>query len=266
MALVAYMLGARVIEKHFTLEPRGEGHRPRVLARCRRGCGSSSATSTACRPRSATASSGRSRARSAPLAKMGKKLVAARRPRRPGTSRRGDLAIKSPADGGLPPYELDDSSAGGSRARSRGRDRHVRRLEPSRACGSRRDVGVTRPALRPRRPGRRRHRRAGPARRGVRGGARRARHARRDLRPRDDAGRTPGVADRSSRDDPRVRRATSPTARRSRRRTSSSRPTGASRTCSSTTPAIDAPPDAPADGGRPVRGRTRSSRSSGSWT
>ena len=31
MAPVAYMLGARVIEKHFTVEPHGEGHRPRVL-------------------------------------------------------------------------------------------------------------------------------------------------------------------------------------------------------------------------------------------
>src|SRR5262249_56198249 len=42
-----------------------------------------------------------------PLEKMGKKLVAARELELGHVLTAGDLAIKSPADGGLPPYELD---------------------------------------------------------------------------------------------------------------------------------------------------------------
>ena len=59
-------------------QSRREGHRPRLLARCRRECGSSSATCSAFRARSATASSVRSPIEEAPIRKMGKKLVAAR--------------------------------------------------------------------------------------------------------------------------------------------------------------------------------------------
>jgi N-acetylneuraminate synthase/sialic acid synthase len=42
-----------------------------------------------------------------PLEKMGKKLVAARDLELGHVLAAEDLAIKSPADGGLPPYELD---------------------------------------------------------------------------------------------------------------------------------------------------------------
>jgi N-acetylneuraminate synthase/sialic acid synthase len=42
-----------------------------------------------------------------PLEKMGKKLVAARELELGHVLAREDIAIKSPADGGLPPYELD---------------------------------------------------------------------------------------------------------------------------------------------------------------
>jgi N-acetylneuraminate synthase/sialic acid synthase len=42
-----------------------------------------------------------------PLEKMGKKLVAARELEQGHVLGADDLAIKSPADGGLPPYELD---------------------------------------------------------------------------------------------------------------------------------------------------------------
>jgi sialic acid synthase len=42
-----------------------------------------------------------------PLEKMGKKLVAARELDAGHVLRAEDIAIKSPADGGLPPYELD---------------------------------------------------------------------------------------------------------------------------------------------------------------
>jgi len=42
-----------------------------------------------------------------PITKMGKKVVAARTLPAGHTLADGDLALKSPADGGLPPYELD---------------------------------------------------------------------------------------------------------------------------------------------------------------
>jgi sialic acid synthase len=42
-----------------------------------------------------------------PLEKMGKKLVAARELEQGHVLAAEDIAIKSPADGGLPPYELD---------------------------------------------------------------------------------------------------------------------------------------------------------------
>jgi sialic acid synthase len=43
-----------------------------------------------------------------PLEKMGKKLVAARELPAGHVLAPGDLVAKSPADGGLPPYELDN--------------------------------------------------------------------------------------------------------------------------------------------------------------
>jgi sialic acid synthase len=105
MALVAYTLGARVIEKHFTLnrawkgtdhafslEPVGMRKLVRDLRRTGAALGDGVKQSYACE--------------SKPLVKMAKKLVAARP--LPAGSRitREDVAFKSPNDG-LPPYELD---------------------------------------------------------------------------------------------------------------------------------------------------------------
>jgi sialic acid synthase len=106
MALVAYMLGARVIEKHFTLNhswkgtdhafslmPEGLRKLVRDLERVPVALGD-----------------GEKRAldvESRPLEKMGKKLVAARDLEQGHVLSAGDIAIKSPADGGLPPYEFD---------------------------------------------------------------------------------------------------------------------------------------------------------------
>jgi sialic acid synthase len=106
MAIVAYMLGARVIEKHFTLDhalkgrdhafslmPEGMRRLVRDLHRIpvARGDGVK-------RPLPVEAD---------PLEKMGKKLVAARELDQGHVLTVEDIAIKSPADGGLPPYELD---------------------------------------------------------------------------------------------------------------------------------------------------------------
>ena len=106
MAVVAYMLGARVIEKHFTLDhalkgrdhafslmPDGMRRLVRDLRRIpvARGDGVK-------RPLPVEADA---------LAKMGKKLVAARPLETGHVLAPDDVAIKSPADGGLPPYELD---------------------------------------------------------------------------------------------------------------------------------------------------------------
>jgi N-acetylneuraminate synthase/sialic acid synthase len=106
MAVVAYMLGARVVEKHFTLNhaakgtdhafslmPEGMRKLVRDLQRVPGALGD-----------------GVKRAlpiEEAPIRKMGKKLVAARELEQGHVLTAGDLAIKSPADGGLPPYELD---------------------------------------------------------------------------------------------------------------------------------------------------------------
>jgi N-acetylneuraminate synthase/sialic acid synthase len=105
MALVAYTLGARVIEKHFTLnrawkgtdhafslEPVGMRKLVRDLRRTGAALGDGVKRSYACE--------------SKPLVKMAKKLVAARP--LPAGSRitREDIAFKSPNDG-LPPYEID---------------------------------------------------------------------------------------------------------------------------------------------------------------
>jgi N-acetylneuraminate synthase/sialic acid synthase len=106
MAIVAYMLGARVIEKHFTLDhalkgrdhafslmPEGMRRLVRDLHRVPAALGDA-----AKRPLPVEAD---------PLEKMGKKLVAARELELGHVLTADDLAIKSPADGGLPPYELD---------------------------------------------------------------------------------------------------------------------------------------------------------------
>ncbi len=106
MALVAYMLGARVIEKHFTLDhalkgrdhafslmPEGMRRLVRDLHRVPAALGDPEK-----RPLPIEAD---------PLEKMGKKLVAARELELGHVLAVDDLAIKSPADGGLPPYERD---------------------------------------------------------------------------------------------------------------------------------------------------------------
>jgi sialic acid synthase len=106
MAIVAYMLGARVIEKHFTLDhalkgrdhafslmPEGMRRLVRDLHRVPTALGDGTK-----RPLPVEAD---------PLEKMGKKLVAARELGLGHVLTAEDLAIKSPADGGLPPYELD---------------------------------------------------------------------------------------------------------------------------------------------------------------
>jgi sialic acid synthase len=106
MALVAYMLGARVIEKHFTLNhawkgtdhafslmPEGLRKLVRDLRRVPIALGDGVK-----RPLPVEAK---------PLEKMGKKLVASRDLELGHVLSEQDIAIKSPADGGLPPYELE---------------------------------------------------------------------------------------------------------------------------------------------------------------
>lgn len=106
LSLVAYMLGARVVEKHFTLnhtskgtdhafslEPTGLNKMVRDLQRARVSLGDGSK-----RPLPAEASA---------LVKMGKKLVAARSVPSGHVLTRDDIAIKSPGDG-LPAYEFEN--------------------------------------------------------------------------------------------------------------------------------------------------------------
>ena len=106
MALVGYMLGARVIEKHFTLNhawkgtdhafslmPEGLRKLVRDLRRVPVALGDGVK-----RPVPVEAK---------PLEKMGKKLVASRDLELGHVLSEQDIAIKSPADGGLPPYELE---------------------------------------------------------------------------------------------------------------------------------------------------------------
>jgi N-acetylneuraminate synthase/sialic acid synthase len=105
MAVAAYMLGARVVEKHFTLnhtwkgtdhafslEPIGFRKMVRDLERVKVAIGDGVKQ---------TYDSEKD-----PIIKMGKKLVAARDLPAGYTIRREDIALKSPGDG-LPPYELD---------------------------------------------------------------------------------------------------------------------------------------------------------------
>jgi sialic acid synthase len=107
MALVAYMLGARVIEKHFTLShtakgtdhafslmPEGMRKLVRDMRRIPAAIGDGVKKPLPSEEK--------------PLQKMGKKLVAAQAMPAGHVLHAGDLVAKSPADGGLPPYALDD--------------------------------------------------------------------------------------------------------------------------------------------------------------
>jgi sialic acid synthase len=107
MSTVAYMLGARVIEKHFTLShaakgtdhafslmPEGMRKLVRDLVRIPVAIGDGVK-----RPLESERQ---------PLQKMSKKLVAARALPAGHVLAEGDLVSKSPADEGLPPYALDD--------------------------------------------------------------------------------------------------------------------------------------------------------------
>ena len=105
MAIAAYMLGARVVEKHFTLnhtwkgtdhafslEPIGFRKLVRDLERTKVAIGDGVKQTY--------------ESEKAPIIKMGKKLVAARDLPAGYAIRREDIALKSPGDG-LPPYEMD---------------------------------------------------------------------------------------------------------------------------------------------------------------
>ena len=107
MSVVGYMLGARVIEKHFTLNhawkgsdhafslmPEGMRRLVRDLHRVPDALGDGVKRPLGSEER--------------PLERMGKKLVAARDLSAGHVLDRGDLVAKSPADGGLRPYELDE--------------------------------------------------------------------------------------------------------------------------------------------------------------
>jgi sialic acid synthase len=107
MSLVAYMLGARVMEKHFTLShtlkgtdhafslmPEGMRKLVRDLRRVPAALGDGVK-----RPHESE---------EAALRKMGKVLVAARALEPGHVLADGDLVARSPADGGLAPYELDE--------------------------------------------------------------------------------------------------------------------------------------------------------------
>src|SRR5439155_26872774 len=106
MALVAYMLGARVFEKHFTLNhawkgsdhayslmPDGMRRLVRDLQRVPVALGDGVKRRLPSEER--------------PLTKMGKKPVASRDLQAGHVLTPGDLEANSPADGGLPPYQLD---------------------------------------------------------------------------------------------------------------------------------------------------------------
>ena len=105
MALAGYMLGARVVEKHFTLNHtwKGTDHafslEPIGLQKMVRDL----------RRASVAMGDGVKRVYDSevtPMVKMGKQLVAARNLPVGHAIRREDIAIKSPG-GGLQPYEID---------------------------------------------------------------------------------------------------------------------------------------------------------------
>jgi len=106
MPVAAYVLGARIVEKHFTLnramkgtdhvfslEPTGLRKLVRDLQRARSALGDGTKT-----PHAREAD---------PIAKMSKKIVVATTLPAGHVLRREDLALKSPGDG-LPPYELEN--------------------------------------------------------------------------------------------------------------------------------------------------------------
>jgi sialic acid synthase len=106
MSLVGYMLGARVVEKHFTLNhawkgtdhafslmPEGMRRLVRDLHRVPVALGDPVKRPLPCEESA--------------LRKMGKQLVAARELDAGHVLVPGDIEAKSPADGGLPPYELE---------------------------------------------------------------------------------------------------------------------------------------------------------------
>jgi sialic acid synthase len=105
MAVASYVLGGRIVEKHFTLnralkgtdhrfslEPQGLRKMVRDLRRTRVALGDGTKTMYA--------------SETEPIIKMAKKLVAARNLPAGHTLTEDDVAMKSPGDG-LPPYELD---------------------------------------------------------------------------------------------------------------------------------------------------------------
>jgi sialic acid synthase len=105
MAVAAYVLGARIVEKHFTLnramkgtdhrfslEPQGLRKLVRDLRRTRIALGDGTKTMYP--------------SETEPIIKMAKKLVAARDLPAGHTLTEDDVALKSPGDG-LPPYELE---------------------------------------------------------------------------------------------------------------------------------------------------------------
>jgi N-acetylneuraminate synthase/sialic acid synthase len=105
MSVAAYMLGARVVEKHFTLnhtwkgtdhafslEPTGFRKLVRDLRRTRVAMGDGIKRTYESEVK--------------PITNMGKKLVAGRDLPAGHMIQREDIAIKSPGDG-LPPYEMD---------------------------------------------------------------------------------------------------------------------------------------------------------------
>ena len=106
MAVVGYVLGARVVEKHFTLnrawrgtdnafslEPGGLRRLVRDLRRCRLALGDGNKV--------------KYESEMKPLLKMSKKLVASRDLPEGHVLEEGDIAFRSPGDG-LPPYEFDN--------------------------------------------------------------------------------------------------------------------------------------------------------------
>jgi N-acetylneuraminate synthase/sialic acid synthase len=105
MPVAAYVLGSRIVEKHFTLnralkgtdhafslEPQGLRKLVRDLQRTRLAVGDGTKTMH--------------QSEASPVLKMGKKIVAARDLPAGHILRPDDVALKSPGDG-LPPYELD---------------------------------------------------------------------------------------------------------------------------------------------------------------
>ena len=107
MSVVAHMLGARVVEKHFTLSHswKGTDHAfslmPEGMRKLVRDLGRVPAAigDGVKRPLESEVR---------PLQKMGKQLVAARDLPAGHVLAPGDLVSKSPLDGGLPPYRVDE--------------------------------------------------------------------------------------------------------------------------------------------------------------